>query len=508
MIPCTKSALGWSRTASLPAFPLLLWLLVVGSFVVQAAPSAAHAVDLLPMEAEASQPEARKVAVLPFRVQQSSPAELFAPDTPKKAGAAAEALESVLTVVLQRQPLVEVQTVADVRRALADLPGSVAQQQTALQQYRIGLDLYLSLATTRAATALRNAVQLYRALWQDVIDPRPYADAQFMLGVTLIDLERSAEGHIALKDGFGLQPERRFRNRFFPPAVEQALTAALVDHNSTLDPLHPYGDHARLHQLARQLGVAWLVTGVVYAPQGSPAQLYLAVYSAQRRTLETELAIPLAEVLPTPEGQLDAFVSRWLACAPPRMASPRAPPPEPTLRLDTSAAYAPFLRQPTRAAFHSLGFAAGASGPIRDSLDWHARAQLYTSVADPYRDLLFSFNSVRLIAGAGFAGNTGPMRWFFRPGVDIHALGQFVASTDPDCKLFGRDHPLCGSDSVLDLEQSVLIGVNLAAGGHLALGRSFFLSLQSSLSVYFLPLDGTDRLNYPLSAELGFGYRL
>lgn len=100
------------------------------------------------------------------------------------------------------------------------------------------------------------------------------------------------------------------------------------------------------------------------------------------------------------------------------------------------------------------------------------------------------------------------MRWFFRPGVDIHALGQFVASTDPDCKLFGRDHPLCSSDSVLDLEQSVLIGVNLAAGGHLSLGRNFFFSLQSGLSVYFLPLDGTDRLNYPLSAELGFGYRL
>lgn len=343
MITGTHASPGWYRTSCLRALPALLQLLVLALGLVPAAVSPAHAVDLLPMEAEASPPEARKVAVLPFRVQQSSPAELFAPDTPKKASAAAEALELVLTAVLQRQPLLAVQTVAEVRRTLADLPGAVAQQQTALQQYRIGLDLYLSLATTRAATALRSAVQLYRALWQDVIDPRPYADAQFMLGVTLIDLERSAEGHIALKDGFVLQPERRFRNRFFPPAVEQALTAALVDHNSTLDPLHPYGDHARLHQLARQLGVAWLVTGVVYTPEGSPAQLYLAVYSAQRRTLETELAIPLPDVLATPEGQLDAFVSRWLACAPPQVAGPRALPAEPTLRLDTAASYAPFF---------------------------------------------------------------------------------------------------------------------------------------------------------------------
>jgi hypothetical protein len=32
--------------------------------------------------------------------------------------------------------------------------------------------------------------------------------------------------------------------------------------------------------------------------------------------------------------------------------------------------------------------------------------------------------------------------------------------------------------------------------------------LRLSLSNYFLPLDGTDRLNLPLAAEFGLGYRL
>lgn len=483
-----------------------LWLGLLGLLVW---PAAALASDsLVPLERDLVAEQPKAFAVLPFRVHVAQTATLFQPDAPRAVAADAEALAAVVERTLQRQHQVSVRGVSAVRQRLDELPGAGSQRTVAEQHYRLGLELYLNLSTARSAQALQKAVQIYRGIWQDVVEPRPFADAQFMLGVALVDLERGAEGHLALKDGFLLQPERRFRARFFPPAVEQALTAALIDLQATLDPAHPYGDHARLAQLARALDSRWLVTGVIVQRGADAPLLHLAVYSAQRRTLEGELTLPLSRATDSPDGALDAFFSRLLACVPqqPRLAAPAVK--APALHLETAAAYAPFLRQPTRATFHSAGFAAGAAGSIRESLEWHARMELYTSVADPYRDLLFSFNSLRLRGGVGFGFETGPVHWFLRPGLDLHLLGQFVASTDPDCKLFGRDHPLCDPRTVLDLEQSLLVGINLAGGARVPLGRGFFASLQSSISSYFLPLDGTDRLNFPLSAELGFGYSL
>lgn len=490
--------------------PLLRWLVVFWLALALAglAGPALAADGLLPLERDLAAERPKTFAILPFRVQLAGTATLFQPDGPRGNAADAAAVSATVSRVLARQRHVVVRDVAAVRQRLEEQPGFGAQRAVAEQHYRLGLELYLNLATARSAEALQKAVQIYRGIWQDVVEPKPFADAQFMLGVALVDLDRGAEGHLALKDGFLLQPDRRFRARFFPPAVEQALTTALVDLKATFDPAHPYGDHARLAQLARALDAQWMVTGVVFAKNDDAPQLHLAVYSSQRRTLEGELTVPLTAVSDSPDGTLDAFFGRMLACLPPqpRLAAPLTT--APTVHFETAAAYAPYLRQPTRAAFHSAGFAGGAAGRIRDGLEWHGRLELYTSVADPNRDLLFSFNSLRLRGGVGFVASTGPVDWFLRPGLDLHLLGQFVASTDPDCKLFGRDHRLCDARTVLDLEQSLLVGVNLSAGGRLALGRGFFVSLQSSLSSYFLPLDGTDRLNFPFSAELGFGYSL
>jgi hypothetical protein len=177
------------------------------------------------------------------------------------------------------------------------------------------------------------------------------------------------------------------------------------------------------------------------------------------------------------------------------------------MRLDTSGSYALYLRQPTRKDFHSVGFSVGLSDELRPDLEWFVRVNMYTSLSDPYRDLLHAFNSVRLLAGLGFAWQRGPLRVFVRPGLDVHLLGSFVTTTDPDCKLFGLSHKLCDPQTVLDLDQRILMGGNLALGGHVSIGRNFFAVIQGSVSAYFLPLAGTDRLNFPLSGEAGLGYR-
>ncbi len=476
-----------------------LWALLV---LAMAQPTPALAAQPLGAAGPDAGPPLRGVAILPFKNNLVKVTDLFAPEKPAPASTDAEAIEAELLRLLSRTPMMRVMAAGDVRQTLADDHSATAQAQAAQQLYRIGLELYLSLAAARAVDKLRQATALYREGLQDLVDPRPYADAQFMLGVALVDSGQAAQGHIALKDGFALQPDRHFRPNFFPPSVAAALAAALTDHLTTADTLRPYGDHQRMYQVARRLDVRWLILGSL-RHGNSGVELSVAVYSADRRLLEAELQVPLSQAL----EKLEPFLSRWLSCAPIEEERPVVRSRD-RWRLDTSAAYAPFLRQPTRRAFQSLGFSTGLAHEFRPNLEWFGRLALHTSLSDQYRDLLRSFNSARAVAGVGATVQSGPVRVFAQLGLDAHLLGSFAASIDPDCKLFGTGHRLCDPASVLDLDQQVLVGVNAAVGTQVHLGRDFMLSLRVSLSNYFLPLDSTDRLNLPLATEFGLGYRL
>ena len=495
-----------------PAPPIARWLALCGLCALLGVPQRALAQTLperdTPLAAPLTagdvpdaQKRSRTVALLPLKNDLVAFADLFAPDAPP-GGPQLPDVEAALQRALESQPYVAVKPVARVRAELADDPAAQPLARAAQQRYRLGLDLYLGLATARAATNLQEATELYRGIYQDIVDAKPLADAAFMLGVSLVDMGRAAEGHIVLKDAFQVQPDRRFRPNFFPPQVNTALANALVDHRSTGDPQHPYGDNRRMLALANRLGSSALVLASLRQGREEP-ELFVAIFGTQRRVIEAELRVPVREA----EGRLDAFFSRWLSCTPVTETRESAPAGR-EVRLDTSGSYALYLRQPTRRDFHSLGFGAGTSVDLGPGLEWFARLNMYTSLSDPYQDLLHAFNSVRLMSGVGFWLRRGPVRMFARPAIDLHLLGDFVATTDANCKLFGTDHKLCDQSSIADLQQRVLVGVNLAIGTHIHIGRNFFVAIQGSASTYFLPLTGTDRLNFPVSGEVGLGYRM
>lgn len=442
----------------------------------------------------------RTVALLPIKLDLTKPDELFAPEAARVTDQTAR-VEAALLRSLAAQSYLSVRTPAVWQRELGAAPQTDTTFRTAQDHYRQGLDRYLGVQPALAADHLRRAVDLYRdGLWQDLVDPKPLADAQFMLGVALVELGRP-EGLVALREAFAVQPTRRFRPNFFPPQVNTALREAVTDHVASADPMHPYGDNRRMTALAQRLGVAWLLMGAVHQGPHGP-ELGLAVFSAQRRRIESELRVPLDEL----DGKLDAFVSRWLACV--RVDELGAPrPTADPVRLDTSGAYALYLRQPTRRDFHSLGFSLGLSAPLRPHLGWFTRAGFYTSLSDPNRDLLRAFNSVRVLAGLSVYADFGPMRLFARPGIDLHLLGDFAASTNANCKLFGSDNPrLCPPAALLDLNQRLLAGGHLAAGVQFTISPEFFLHLQTGVSAYILPLAGSERLNFPWSTDVGLGY--
>ena len=504
------------RTACGARIRAVAWrcLLVLGCLVTL--PAVAQTVPGVSGLQAGDVPDARKhdrvVAILPLRSFDVQSTDLFAPDAPRETATLA-GVEQRLADALHRYPSVRVISPADVRTTLTQDTGLAPHQRRLLDRYRAGLEQYLNLATDEAAEALQSAIEAGRTGLQDVIDPKPLADAQVMLGVALLDMKQPVKAHIALREVFVQQPERRFRPNFFSAAVNAEIQKAFVDWRETGDPTRPFGDARRLHVIADKLGADALVYGVVRpTPTGPEAVLFL--YDDRRRVVDSEVRAPLTppagDVQPLADSgdRVDAFLSRWLSCAP----IAESPPDPSTVRhddglhLDMSSSYALYLKQPTRQNFHSVGFSVGVNQEFRPGIEWFGRAHLYTSISDPYRDLLHAFNSVRLVGGLGFAWQGGPLRLFIRPGLDAHLLGDFVATTDADCKFFGTSHPLCDKSTVSDLQQRILVGVNVSAGAWLHMGRNFYLAVQSSAAIYFLPLGGTERLNYPIGGDLGLGY--
>jgi hypothetical protein len=494
--------LGAAATAAFGVLAALGCCLVL--VPVAAAQPAGSTTSLLSTDLPDARKRARRVAVLPAVDHVADEARLF------EAGGGetdfdGDALDAEMIAALRARGFVEILAPADVRAALRARSDLADRAQIAAERYRLGLDYYLNLRADKAIASLRRAVQLYASMDQSLIDPRPVADARFMLGVALADHGDAVAAHAALLQAFALQPGRRFRAGFFPASVEQALRRGLRGHLADVAGRRPHGGPKRLARVARLLGVdAVVTTARVRTPAG--VRLAVAVFRTAREGFEAE------ELLAVPErarpAALEAFASRWLACVPVRE---RGDPPRPRWGrwwLDTSATYATYLRRPTRRAFHGLGISATVSQQFLPGLEWFFRTGMLTSLPDGYGDLLSSFNSVRLLGGVGFAIKRGPVRVVLRPGVDVHVLGDFVATTNADCKLFGRGHPRCPASAVANLERDVLIGFHLGGAMQVVLGRRFYLAFDASVSGYVLPLDGTDELNFPISGGVGIGYRL
>lgn len=447
----------------------------------------------------------RRVAILPLKSNLVRQSLLFSAGAEAGPAVDLNAIERKIAALLSNDPFVEVVDPQRVRAELTSDHGLTTAARQADQWYRIGLAHWMSMAPGRAAETFSKAVALYDEVFQDVTGPKALADASFMKGAALVDAGAAIPGHVAMKAAFAQQPDRRFRPRFFAPAIERALQAALADYLQSGTLHRPYGDPIRLVGLAQRLRLDAIVTAAVLPDaQHAEGVLAIAVLGVQRRAFEAEARLAMTDV----HSQLDPFLTRWLACLPVQDAAParsRAPR-FANMWMDTSATYAQYLRHlPTRQAFHSLGFAAGISQQTSPGLEWFARFNLYTSLSDPYQDLAHPFNSVRLVGGVGFAIKRGPLRVFVRPGLDAHVLGSFIATHDPWCKKVS-DHPLCVGP-IYNLEQDILFGVNLAVGAQIHVGARFFVAVNSSMSAYFLPLTGTEQLNYPLSGDLGMGYR-
>lgn len=484
---------------------------LVAMFAVSVPIAHAQAVATLHGDLPDTDKRSRRVALLPLKPALTLPEGLFRPAVPRP-GSLRYAVAAV-TSALDGHDFVRFSDPPAVRKSLAANSGAKATFRVAQERYRLGVEYYMSMAFQRSAASMARAAQLHRDVLWDAVDPKPLADAYLIRGVSLVQQGALPAAHVAFKQMFAAQPDRTFSRRgFYGAAVDTALQRALRDEAVTGKHDRPYGDVARLHKIAANLRADALITAAIARKDGK-LWLLLGFFRAEHRVFAGRLRVDITDIAQPGSrvaDRIDAFVGRMLACLPIHPSKrTRKPKVDRGIWIDTSSVGGAFLRKPTRLQFYTLGFATGVEQRLRPGFAFFGRISVLTSLPDPFRDLVQTFNSLRGTAGVSFALSVGRFRFFFRPGVEVHFLGSAVATRDPGCKFFSLEHWTCNQTPQFtkSLEQDVLVGINGALGAQIAVGRGFFTTAQASSSFYFLPLDGARDLNIPVFGEIGLGYR-
>jgi hypothetical protein len=451
------------------------------------------------------------VLAVPFRDAALDPERIFQPladdPTAERHAAALDALERHARSVISDDPRTRWVDRQAARKALERVRSFSAGVDLVRERFRLGRDLYDELRLDEAIDNLHVAESTGLSLYLDVMEPELIADIELYLGLSLLEKGRTELAHVALKRMFEVDPTRRFRRGYFPAPVEAAFVAAVVDLSAEGVSI-PASRLERVDALLEEIGADVALTGFMGERNGA-SELLVMVYDAQARAFRVREILPIQSDGDDIE-RLDRALSRWLACMDARIAPVEGAAQTPSLygraMLDTSITHGVYFGHPTSQPFHNVGFAFNVAYQVKPQLDVFGKIHLQTAFADPGQDLQGGdLTSVRTVFGAGVSFEKGIWRGFVRPAIDIHFVGPFTVIADPNCKMWGRDHPRCPTSAITDVSSAILGGFNVSSGVAIRAGAGLYVTAQANISLYFPLLDTTD-LNYLLASELGVGY--
>lgn len=406
-------------------------------------------------------------------------------------------------VVLARDPEVAVLRVDDL--APRGAPGSPEIVVRGL--LHLGLERYRDIRIPAAISVLEQGVNAALADFLDVFAPDLVSDLYLYLGLSHLENGAPALAHVAFKNVFWVTPERRFPRGYFPSDAEAALRAAALDFLRTTSKETYLGSVERTVRFMNRFRLA--AGCYVYASggEGQPARIEIRVFEGPLRKRGT---VGLGTMVGFPWTGLEDAIERvsravtgWTACVelPSREVKVRA---RPRFFLDTSAAYALYLKVPTRKLFHNAGFGLGLAWQAMEGLDVFARMSLFNAFPDPYGDLIDGFWSIRGVVGLGYSlvGDWG--RVFVHTGLDVNYLSDFASTTDPACKFWPGDPERCPTSRVK--RPSYLVGMNAAVGVNVRVAGPISLMIQAGTTAYFFSNASTPEVNFPLVLEMGLGY--
>jgi tetratricopeptide (TPR) repeat protein len=446
----------------------------------------------------------KKILVLPVAMAVHDCDLLFTTQAPQRSPSTR--IHRVLEERLEAFPTLKVLSFRDARRKISERKVYQENLGTGRERYLLAREQYRELRHPEAESNLLHAIRILGEIFYELVEPEAFAEIYFLLGVTQIEMGRPEEAHQAFKRALALDPFLHVPSGYYPARVEQALSVACTDLRSGTAP--PTGsDIHRGKALAETLALDALL---VVRWGGTPDRPRLALVVLDRRTgsLSFEEEISLTGVPDRDDQELDRLASRWVACTPFHVTQPSI---ETEHRFLFSAAYQQmaYLTYPTRSMLHSMGFSFETGLYLLNTFGFVGKVQFTSSLPDRFDDMLEPLRSVRLMAGPSFSLAGAWWRLYLVPSLEVQFLSSFRTSTVPDCKFYIGDSPryeaMCNSGQVKHYPTEIQGGVNLSLGSQFFFSNRLFVGVSLSISTYFLPLDRSIEMNFPVSLEGGGG---
>jgi len=455
------------------------------------------------VRAEIPRRKAKRVAVFPFKRLDLRCGELFQPAQDDQADL--RPLEKALEETLLSQHDVKVVFAGLLRKRVSGTEAYREKLVLGRERFLLGKEFYHDLRQAEAEDHLSRAVKLLDPVYYDAVEPQTYSEILLLLGVTLMEEGKPAAALQAFKRALFLAPATRFISGYYPKPVEDSLVVACEDLRQSLKKEMPLGSLERTLKFMKKYRLDTLFFPLVEMEDGK-RELVLVAFERKTRTLASRTRIPLAGDDRDRE-LLQRAVTRWLACTPYAYVPKRV---EERNRFVIGAAYQQlaYLKYPTRYPLLSMGFSFDASHFFRRTFAVVAKAQFLYTLGDRYGDLLDEFTSVRLILGPAFSVSGSWWRFYLMPAAELHYMGAFEVTRDPNCKFFakGKDGwSRCDPDRVDHFDRNLLAGVNVHVGSQFYFPNDLFLGLGVSITTYFAPFERFDEMNFPVSAEVGGG---
>jgi len=379
--------------------------------------------------------------------------------------------------------------------------------------FLLGQEEYKELRQAEAQRHLQRSVNLLDSVLYEFVEPEALSQILLLLGVTQVEVGEMGQAHINLRRALSIWPQTSVVKGYYPTAVERAISTACEDllHTHATNPTVLWESAAAIFQITKADTLFVILPG---RNPGSDAdsvghQFELVAVDREPRAITFRDSLTLTPD-PTQDQQLmSASASRWAACTPFSTLQTATTKEARSWTLAGAYQQMAYMATPTRDPIFNWGFSFSGSHFFLPTFGIMGKLQFFSSVPDRYGDLLDEIRSVRLVAGPAFALSGDWWRLFVLTAAEAHTFGSFRTSRDPDCKFYQPDSPgynaMCEPSRINQFDFAVQGGFYLALGSQLYFANQLFIEVSASFSAYFLPINRSLELNFPVGLEVGGG---
>lgn len=400
-----------------------------------------------------------------------------------------------------RFTMVDAKAVSARLRGLPDFNRAV---DLANDRLSLGIERYNELKAKAAVGHLKRAVELYRSVHAEIVEPKQLAKAKLYLGLAYMEQQQAGQAHLAFRDMWRLEPTMTVVSGYYPVAVQRALRTALLDVAAQSDKLTRAYPRKRIAALAKLLKVKSVVIAAVDGPVTEPL-LRLVTYDADDTRFGSPLTIGLTDQKQATDA-LDRAASVWHTCALTAIGSKGRRRKRQRWFVDLSYSHSLWLtHRRTRDILQSPGAQITVAHEPTAGLHLYGRILQQATLRDPQGDLLDVFVTSHASLGAGLAVGSRKFRFFARAGLAAAlSLSSVRMTTDVDCKHFGAGHPRCGQLFSAPAP-GLWFGLETTLGFRWAPTRGWYTTMTTGMTSYVADTELTSELNFPLHATIGFG---